>query len=503
MIPANTSPSTNYTGNRTASVFPFFFRMLKAADLKVSVVVGTAAPVTLVQNVDYSFTYKLFPNLGGQITLVNAGQAWMYATNGTLENGCHLTIEYVPAPSQDNKFRDWGPLAPLLVEQEFDRIAMDLIALYNKINGGGSGTLPPAFPALAGNGGKIVQVKADASGMEYGVTAQSVLDAATAAAASQTAAASSATTATTKRNEAVTAASQVASDKTIIQGYKDLAYDYQVDAAEKAVDAGIARDQAVTAKNAAQVSASDADTFATDAYNFAQAAEQSAQRHEFFATIDLTFADSPFTVTAADSGKLFKVDCTGGDFVFNLPTRPAIGAAFHIGIIRKDISTNLLKLTPYGADTIDSVPGIKTITETALGRVIVPSTFSTDWQSKLFIVDLSSSAVSGAYALYAVQNVANNGTIALTSDARQLLKVQGLAGPQSANALPFSAPPQDGTEITLMGWDDAKILTIQHNDADEGCILEGDLFLKKYDTVTLVYSLTDKRYYQIARKVSP
>ncbi len=105
----------------------------------------------------------------------------------------------------------------------------------------------------------------------------------------------------------------------------------------------------------------------------------------------------------------------------------------------------------------------------------------------------------GGMQITAVQSVGAGGTIALGLLAQQLLKVQGSSGAQTASTTPFDSAPADGTVITLKGEHATNTLMIPYADIDEGCMLKGDCFLGLYDTLTLVYDLTAKRYIEISR----
>lgn len=114
----------------------------------------------------------------------------------------------------------------------------------------------------------------------------------------------------------------------------------------------------------------------------------------------------------------------------------------------------------------------------------------------------SSSAPSdlGAFVVSANQAIGSGGTITLGNGANQLLKVSGSGGAQTASTTPFGAtPPENGTTIMLMGTDSTNTIQISHNDAADGCILNGDAILGEYDTLTLVYESATDRYIEQTR----
>lgn len=128
MIPSNTPASVSYTGNNTAKVFNYPFRILTTSNIKVYVVKNDTKVITnLTLSTHYTLTIKAFPLLGGTVTLVNGAFEWITATN--LETGYTLHIEYVVISGQASTFRDLGPQAPVAIEKQLDKISMDLIGI--------------------------------------------------------------------------------------------------------------------------------------------------------------------------------------------------------------------------------------------------------------------------------------------------------------------------------------------------------------------------------------
>lgn len=74
-------------------------------------------------------------------------------------------------------------------------------------------------------------------------------------------------------------------------------------------------------------------------------------------------------------------------------------------------------------------------------------------------------------------------------------------GMKIASITPFgtTAPTYDGTEITLIGGDYLNFVKILDNDANYGCILNGDCILYKYGSLTLKWNLTLLRYVELSR----
>lgn len=109
-------------------------------------------------------------------------------------------------------------------------------------------------------------------------------------------------------------------------------------------------------------------------------------------------------------------------------------------------------------------------------------------------------SASAIWSTTATQSIAGGGTITLGSSANQILKVDGSGGAQTASSTPFGAtPPSDGTMIRLHGQDNTNTLTITHNDAADGCILNGSATLGKDDHIELRYDSTADRYIEQSR----
>lgn len=105
----------------------------------------------------------------------------------------------------------------------------------------------------------------------------------------------------------------------------------------------------------------------------------------------------------------------------------------------------------------------------------------------------------GGYTIVTNQAIGASGQITLSAAVRQVLKVSGSAGAQTANTSPFSTTPLDGTKIILEGTDATNTLTILYSDTAGGCMLNGDRVLGLNDTLSIYYNATDDRYYEETR----
>lgn len=463
MIPENTITVSQYIGNDVAFQFPFYFRALKASDIKVFIDTnlggvseipsgvidginntfglanneyaksemklyknglmvpdsdwnlyqsnvstqmvfipaaiptlgstlemryGIGLPTTLIQGIDYSFTFKSFPLLGGTITLIGAGQSWM--NGAALKNAVKLTVQYVVSPSQISKLRDGGPFLPLEIEKALDKLAMDLTGLQEQ-GSNGSSSSSPDFPSLVGEANKIVTVNATEDGFTYGPIVQDILDAETNSAASAAAAQVSADAAQVSADNA--AYSELVSNNnlaamTLILGSVNAS---EANAAQKADDAAISADQALAAMNTAiaQVPLCEAQVALAEEEAFK--AKIMVDKLVYEEAIELSFSDSPYDILVEDSGKIFRVDTSLGSVILNLPTRPAASPDFRVEIIKTDNSTNIFSVVPYGADTVGGLV-VYMMSLPGYGTIITPGLFS-DWQVGLIATGISNSGL--------------------------------------------------------------------------------------------------------------
>lgn len=112
----------------------------------------------------------------------------------------------------------------------------------------------------------------------------------------------------------------------------------------------------------------------------------------------------------------------------------------------------------------------------------------------------SAPSESTGFEISSVQDIAASGTITFNSALNQVLKVQGDGGAVTASNTPFgTTPPTSGTVIIVSGSSDTNTVTLTHNDAANGCILNGNATLGEYDAITLVYNSTTDRYEELSR----
>ena len=98
--------------------------------------------------------------------------------------------------------------------------------------------------------------------------------------------------------------------------------------------------------------------------------------------------------------------------------------------------------------------------------------------------------------------VSAGGTITLsTTHQMQYFRLSGNGGAVSLSATPFGTGGGfiDGTTIRVVGTSDTNTISIDHNDASNGAILNGDCTLKKYNMITLQYDSELQRFIEVSR----
>lgn len=109
-------------------------------------------------------------------------------------------------------------------------------------------------------------------------------------------------------------------------------------------------------------------------------------------------------------------------------------------------------------------------------------------------------SVTPKYQFIATQTLNNNDKIAVDPGfPMQMVQVQGNAGDITVNLLPFIAPPDAGSVLTIMGMSDIAKVILLHNDVAGGLFMREDEYLGAGQSVTLVYNPTLNRYFKINR----
>lgn len=98
--------------------------------------------------------------------------------------------------------------------------------------------------------------------------------------------------------------------------------------------------------------------------------------------------------------------------------------------------------------------------------------------------------------------VSSGGTVSLSTTQRvQYFRLSGDGGAQSLSTTPFGTAGGwiDGTIVRLVGTSDTNTISLDHNDADNGAILNGDCTLAKYNLITLIWDSELARFIEIGR----
>lgn len=124
---------TTYAGNDVATAFPFAFKVLAADDLKVTRFPSTGIGSVLVRGVDYSVA-GVGADAGGTVTLLL----------GALATGSTLMLEREVDLTQPLSLRSQGGgYSPESLEDEFDRLTMQLQQIDDYVRNAADPSSPP------------------------------------------------------------------------------------------------------------------------------------------------------------------------------------------------------------------------------------------------------------------------------------------------------------------------------------------------------------------------
>lgn len=126
----------------------------------------------------------------------------------------------------------------------------------------------------------------------------------------------------------------------------------------------------------AQIYAQAAEAAQTAAENAQNAAEAAASASNWNDVIYKVFADSPVSIVQADSGKLFSIDCTGGNVVVNLPLISGLDLSgpWSVGFVKTDQTDNKIIINRSGSDVISPAASSYEIIVYNQGAVLIPDT---------------------------------------------------------------------------------------------------------------------------------
>lgn len=108
---------------------------------------------------------------------------------------------------------------------------------------------------------------------------------------------------------------------------------------------------------------------------------------------------------------------------------------------------------------------------------------------------------SGAMVAYASENISAGGEISSAVSGTQYRPVAGTPGAVTASTTPFGTAISwvTGAIIVLRGTSDSLTVTIPHNDAAGGALLNGVATLEKDFILELVYDLAANRWIEKGR----
>ena len=121
MTIASTTNRISYTGNGSVSVYAYTFKIFTDDDLLVTVRNTSGVETTLTKTTDYTVD-GVGETSGGNVTLVNASQAWL--TGGNLTTNYVLVIRRVIDLLQSTDIRNQGQFYPEAHENAFDKFVM-------------------------------------------------------------------------------------------------------------------------------------------------------------------------------------------------------------------------------------------------------------------------------------------------------------------------------------------------------------------------------------------
>ena len=333
----------NYIGNNATSSYSYTFKILKKQDLSVIVREISSGQESILSEGD-DFTVSGVKNVsGGSISLVNDGQAWL--SSGSLSSNYTITLIRTRELKQLTDIKNQGDFYPEIHEDAFDGFVMNDQYLQDQISR--SAKLPTSIdPALfnmdipanlVGSANRSFITNDDGDGWELGPTADEIANAqiyAQAAEAAQTAAENAQNAA-----EAAQAGSELAEDGS------------QAAEINAAASAAAAAASAVSAANNASAS-------------------------NWNDVIYKVFADSPVSIVQADSGKLFSIDCTGGNVVVNLPliSDLDLSGPWSVGFVKTDQTDNKIIINRSGSDVISPSASSYEIIVYNQGAVLIPDT---------------------------------------------------------------------------------------------------------------------------------
>jgi hypothetical protein len=359
-----------YTGNGAVDTYPYTFRIFDQSDLLVTVRSTSDVETTLVITTDYTVT-GVGTSGGGNVVLVNSAQAWLDG-DGDLLTGYVLSIRRVVDLTQLTDIRNQGDFYPEVHEDQFDKLTMtdqqqqDEIDRSMKL----SETTDPAdfnteLPSsIIGQPFVTIQTNAAGDGFEEGPTAAEIENAESYSILAKDWA---------SKTDGLVAAIDNSSKAYAIGGTG------VTDTAGKGAAKEWATKLGGTVDTVGYSAKYHADASSTSAASAAASLAAIQAAIPYRDVVYLVFADSPVTLVAADAGKIYHCDCTGGAILINLPSIALVTSTPKMfGFVKTDSSINKVTLDANGTDTLSGASTLLLESQNAGANIVADTDASPD-----------------------------------------------------------------------------------------------------------------------------
>ena len=548
---SSTNNRNDYVGNGNVDTYAYSFRIFDETDLLVTVRNTSDVETTLVLTTDYTVT-GVGDAGGGNVVLVNSGQAWLDGGGDLLTNYA-LTIRRVRPLTQTTDIRNQGSFFPethedsfdhsIMIDQQLDEAIDRAVKLPETI---ASSVFDPTLPTdIAESPNGVVCINPTGDGWVVGTTLANINSAAASAAA---AAASAASAATSAANAATSEANSATSE----------------------ANAATSESNAAASAAAAASSAADSATSAADSLFYSQNPANDSVTNAALANMTAPAFKGRITVGSGDPEDLTAAQATsmldnfvgdsGAGGTKGLVPAPAIGdatkylrgngtwASVPAGYTDEEaqdaVAGMIVDTATIDATYTDGTPELKfdvkansidntflsdMATQTFKGRTTAgsgdPEDLTATQATAILNVftDLLKGLVpasgggtanflradgtwaaaggTGSFVTYANENITNGGNISVSlTTGFQYRRITGNGGAVSTSTTPLgSSAATDGVIVVLVGQSDTNTVTINNSDTAKGFILNGSMVLGQYNTLTMQYDSVADRWIERGR----